>query len=135
MINIIPEDDFVQNDFENLFAFVEYLKDFSEEKLTHSLTVNSITLGTQQTQTIKQRMSFTITKEKSEIIEFLNAHFPGQKIDKKFLHQLYQEMVAQTPLYPTIEEKNPTKKLLIDHLNKNFYAFYEKYNLIVEQFK
>lgn len=80
-------------------------------------------------------MCFTIAKEKNEIIEFLNAQFPKPKIDKKFLLKFYQEIVAHTPLYPSIEEKNPTKNILIDHRNNNFFAFYENYNLIVDEFK
>ena len=44
LIHIIPDDGLVQNEYENLFSFFEYLKDFIEEK-TRSLTVNRITLG------------------------------------------------------------------------------------------
>ena len=63
------------------------------------------------------------------------VNFQNKKIDKKFLLKFYQEIVAHTPLCPSIEEKNPTKNTLIDHLNKNFFAFYENYNLIVDEFK
>lgn len=68
-----------KNEFENLFAFVEYLYDFIEEKSTRPFTVNRITLGTQQTKTNNQRMSFSISKEKNEFFEFLIAQFPNLK--------------------------------------------------------
>lgn len=32
LIHIIPDDGLVQNEYENLFSFFEYLKDFIEEK-------------------------------------------------------------------------------------------------------
>lgn len=135
LINIFQENPLEKNEYENLFSFVEYLKDFVEEKSPRPFTVNNITLRTQQTKTITQRMSFTISKEKNEFIEFLKSQIPDKKVDKNILLEFYQKMVDYVPLFPCIEEKRPSKKIIIDHLNENFYAFNEKYISLIEKFK
>ena len=44
--------------FDDLFVFVEELSDFIDNNSKKTYSINSITLGTQQAKTIKQRMSF-----------------------------------------------------------------------------
>ena len=79
-------------------------------------------------------MSFTISKETNEIIDFFRTKKSIQKIDKKILMQFYQNLIGIIPLYPCIEEKKPSKKTIIDHLNKNYYAFIEDYRSVLEKF-
>ena len=134
LIDIYPENTGKKNDFENLFSFVYFLQNFLDEKKPNRLTINHITLRTQQTKTIVQRMSFTISKETNEIIDFFRTKKSIQKIDKKFLMQFYQNLIGIIPLYPCIEEKKPSKKTIIDHLNKNYYAFIEDYRSVLEKF-
>lgn len=134
LIDIYPENTGKKNDFDNLFSFVYFLQNFRDEKKPNRLTINHITLRTQQTKTIVQRMSFTISKETNEIIDFFRTKKSIQKIDKKFLMQFYQNLIGIIPLYPCIEEKKPSKKTIIDHLNKNYYAFIEDYRSVLEKF-
>lgn len=78
-------------------------------------------------------MSFSISKEDNDIIDFFKSKKSIQKIDKKFLLHFYQSLLELAPSYQCIEEKNPSKKVIIDHLNKNFYAFVDDYRLIMEK--
>ncbi|KAK8847286.1 hypothetical protein M9Y10_019873 [Tritrichomonas musculus] len=56
------------NEFCHLYSFVEYIRDYDEVKRSNTLTINTITLGTQQTKTIRQRMTFQISNNQNEFI-------------------------------------------------------------------
>lgn len=132
-INVI-EDEPITN-YDNLFTFMLYLHDFVEERHNKSMTINKITLGTQQTKTINQRISFTISKDSFQIVEFFKNIDPNQKIKKDFLLAFYKNLKANVPLFPSIQNKNPTKKILIDHLQSNFYPYKDKYLFIMSILK
>ena len=132
MVDICSDEKILHNDFDNLFLFVEFLKDLIDEKKPKSLTINSITLRTQQTKTITQRMTFSITKEKNLILQFFKIKKPKGKIDKAFILKFYQTLVESVPMFPIIDEKNPKKQMIIDHLDENFFAFNENYEMIIK---
>lgn len=132
MVNICTDEKMKESDFDNLFLFVEFLKDLIDEKKPKALTINHITLHTQQTKTITQRMSFTIAKEKNLIFQYFKSKKPKQKIDKAFILKFYTTLVESVPLFPIIDEKNPKKQMIIDHLDENFYAFNESYESVIK---
>lgn len=68
------------------FFFVDYLKNFQDEKTPRQLTINHITLRTQQTKTIKERMSFSISKEDNDIIDFFKSKNQSKKSIKSFFY-------------------------------------------------
>lgn len=78
-IILIFNEDF-DNDFSNLYSFIEFIRDFDEFKKPNTLTINTATLGTQQTKTIKQRMAFKISTNQNEFIEFLQHELPEKKL-------------------------------------------------------
>lgn len=82
MVNICTDEKKKESDFDYLFLFVEFLKDLFDEKNPKALTINHITLHTQQTKTITQRISFTITKEKNLILQFFKSKKPKLKLIK-----------------------------------------------------
>lgn len=85
-INIDNSNDGKDDDFYSLFEFIEYISEFNDDvRKTKTFTTNSVTMGIQETKTIKQRMSFNISENNSKFIEFFNQHFAGQKILKSFL--------------------------------------------------
>lgn len=77
-IKLIFNENF-DNDFSNLYSFIEFIRDFDEFKKPNMLTINTATLGTQQTKTIKQRMAFKISTNQNEFIEFLQNELPEKK--------------------------------------------------------
>lgn len=83
------------------------------------MTINTITLGTQQTKTIRQRMTFQISNNQNEFIDFLKKELPDKKINKQFIVNFYQILVENAPLFPNIDKKK--------RRHKNFLAFQEHY--------
>ena len=63
----------------------------------------------------------------NDFVGFLKKEFHDQKIDKNFINNFYQILVENVPDFPKIDEKNPTKKNLVNHLNQNFLSFQEFY--------
>ena len=49
-INLIFDEE-IDNEFENLYSFIDFIRDFDEVKIRNTLTINTATLGTQQTKT------------------------------------------------------------------------------------
>lgn len=73
----------------NLYNFIEILRDFDEIKKPKLLTINKATLGTAQTKTISQRISFDIEQDKIQFMIFINAELPMQKINKSYIIKFY----------------------------------------------
>lgn len=93
------------NEFCHLYSFVEYIRDYDEVKRSNTLTINTITLGTQQTKTIRQRMTFQISNNQNEFIDFLKKELPDKKIKKQLIVSFYQILVENAPLFPNIDKK------------------------------
>lgn len=74
------------------------------------MTINTITLGTQQTKTIRQRMTFQISNNQNEFIDFLKKELPDKKINKQFIVNFYQILVENAPLFPNIDKKKKETK-------------------------
>ena len=125
----------IPTNYEYLFLFIEYLNEFVDEEQLKTLTVNTITLRTQQTKTIKQRMAFTVAKENEQLMNFFKSFDSSQKIKKDFLLMFYKELKHNVPLFPSIQNKNPTKRILIDHLQNNFYAYKRDYSDLMKFIK
>ena len=89
-INIDNSNEGNDDDFDSLFQFIDYLAEFDNEIKTKALTTNTITMGIQETKTIKQRISFKISDSNNKFIDFFNQHFPDQKILKSFLMNFYK---------------------------------------------
>ena len=89
-INIDNSNEGNDDDFDSLFQFIDYLAEFDNEIKTKELTTNTITMGIQETKTIKQRISFKISDSNNKFIDFFNQHFPDQKILKSFLMNFYK---------------------------------------------
>lgn len=92
-----------------------------------TLTLNKITLGTEQTKTIKQRIAFSISHNPEEFNIFLQKEIPDKKINKQFIVQFYQILKENVPLFPSLNEKKETKSNIMHHLQKIFLAFQEHY--------
>ena len=69
------------SEYNNLYSFIDYLRDFDEEKKPKTLRLNQLTLGTAQTKTISQRFAFNIVEKKVNFIDFLKNEFPDRKIN------------------------------------------------------
>lgn len=93
------------NEFCHLYSFVEYIRDYDEVKRSNTLNINTITLGTQQTKTIIQRMTFQISNNQNEFIDFLKKELPDKKIKKQLIVSFYQILVENAPLFPNIDKK------------------------------
>lgn len=62
----------INSEYNNLYSFIDYLRDFDEEKKPKTLRLNQLTLGTAQTKTISLRIAFNIIeKKKGQFIDFL----------------------------------------------------------------
>ena len=70
------------NDFNSLYSFIDYIRDFCEIKMPKTQTLNQITLGTEQAKTIKQRIAFSISLNPEEFNNFLQKEIPDKKINK-----------------------------------------------------
>ena len=78
------------------------------QKKTYS--INSITLGTQQAKTIKQRMSFNVSTDKSLFVTFIKQNLPNQKLIKSFFVEFYQKVIEKNANFPQLSEKNQIRK-------------------------
>ena len=96
--------------FDDLFVFVEELSDFIDNNSKKTYSINSITLGTQQAKTIKQRMSFNVSKDKSLFVTFIKQNLPNQKLIKSFFVEFYQKVIEKNANFPQLSEKNQIKK-------------------------
>ena len=98
---------FIEN-YDALFSFVEYVKEFLEIKKSQNLTTNSITLGTQKTKTMTDRMKFKIDPKDNEFIEL--CKLSNQKLNKDFLLKLYNYLKTNVLHYPKIKENFRTNQ-------------------------
>ena len=96
--------------FDDLFVFVEELSDFIDNNSKKTYSINSITLGTQQAKTIKQRMSFNVSTDKSLFVTFIKQNLPNQKLIKSFFVEFYQKVIEKNANFPQLSEKNQIKK-------------------------
>lgn len=46
--------------------FIEFLSDFDDDIKPRTLTINSVTMGIQETKTIKQRICFNISEKNNK---------------------------------------------------------------------
>lgn len=124
------------DDFDSLFEFIEYISEFDDGiKKARTFTTNCITMGIQETKTIKQRMSFNISEENNKFIKFFNQHFPEQKIYKAFLSDFYKTLKKNVKDFPIIQNKNPKKETLLEHLNNNIDHYLNQYLIAINLFK
>lgn len=88
-----------KDDYNALFMFIEYLRDFDVEKKRNSFTTNCITLGVQDFKTIKQRMSFNISDSK-DFISFFQTEFPDTMMKKEILMKFYNILIDIDKNFP-----------------------------------
>ena len=115
------------NSFDELFNFVEQLQIFADEKPPKHYTVNKITLGTHQTKTIRQRICFSISKNKTSFMNFLKSEMPNQKFTNSFFLR-FNRKLSKYPKFLNIKIKNPKKKEIIEHINTHYTKFSKYYS-------
>lgn len=121
--------------YDDLFEFVIQLHDFVDTIEKKSFSINSITLGTQQAKTIRQRASFSIFTKESSFLNWLKSGFSDKYLKKIFFSEFYQKVIEKNPDFPKIEEKKPKKKDIIDHLDQNFDKYQDDYFEALKFFK
>ena len=112
---------------DQLYSFVEYLRNFAHEEKPNKININHLTLGTGQTKTISQRISFKLESGNDDFNDFFKQQFPDQKLNKCFLKAFYEILMDIFPEFPSIDDQNNSKKAFLEHLNKNFLKYQEYY--------